>query len=1100
MLRRFFLHYPVRLILLVFAFGSDTAAASCEQKAGRLVALQGAMEIQEGSEDEWKPVAPEREFCPGDRIRTREDSRATVELNNKTYLSLNQQTTIVFSRLKPRAPSWLELLKGVIYVRSRTPSSLDVRTPYINAAIRGTEFLVSADETQGQVMVLEGRVESSNAKGSVMLTSGQAASSRGGAAPVRKVLISPRDAVQWALYYPPVIDLQSLQRHASDPAVRQAAARYLEGDSLGALQALDASAHPDAILRAALLIGLGRTDEARPLLDGVAADDPRYAEALALRSIVALAGNDRDKALALARQATARQPQSPAAWTALSYARQADFDLEGAEQAAREAVKLAPDDGLAHAREADLLASLGHRAEAMEAATTAARLNPHLARAWEVRGFAQLDETDVDAAEKSFRKAIELDSADPLARFGLGLAKIHRGDLEAGTAELEIAASLDPNDSLIRSYLGKAYYEQKNNKVADTEFNQAKQLDPKDPTPWFYEAIKKQTINRPVEALHDVEKAIELNDNRAVYRSRQMLDDDLAARSAALGRIYNTLGFGQRALLEGWKSVNADASDYSGHRFLADSYSSLPGHEVARISELLQSQLLQPENITPVQPHLAERNLILLYGAGPSTLSFNEFNPLFNRDRLALQVSGLAGSHDTYADEVTQSGVWRNVSYSLGQFHYQTGGFRPNADLTQNIYNAFLQGRVNPDLSLQFEARHRDVVYGDLTQNAFPDIFPVQDTLRNYRNIDSVRAGGHYSLNERSDLVFSVIHQDERSHFKQPPYLNEQTKDFTSRGYIAEGQYLLRANRFRLSTGGGYYSTDVYDLYADNPNYRTTHGNAYAYSYLDLPTHLTLTLGLSYDALDHGRLGRFDQLNPKLGVLWQITPQTTLRASGFRTLKRTLTNSQTIEPTQIAGFNQLFDDADGTDAKRYGFGVDHKFTDSLLTGAEISRRDLTLPVADTRFHAREDNIRSYLYWTLSTQWAFSLNYRLERYQNDLSGIPETTTHTIPASVSYFHESGIFSNVGVTYVDQQTHLAATDLTDNIDRLAGNRFTLVDFGLGYRLPRRHGIMQFQIKNIFDSQFNYQGYQFRNAHQDTVPDFIPGRAFFGQLTLAF
>ena len=84
----------------------------------------------------------------------------------------------------------------------------------------------------------------------------------------------------------------------------------------------------------------------------------------------------------------------------------------------------------------------------------------------------------------------------------------------------------------------------------------------------------------------------------------------------------------------------------------------LPRHEIARVSELLQSQLLQPINITPVQPRLAESNLLILSGAGPADLSFNEFNPLFNRNRFALQASGVAGSNSTLGDELVQSGVW----------------------------------------------------------------------------------------------------------------------------------------------------------------------------------------------------------------------------------------------------------------------------------------------------------------------------------------------------------------------------------------------------------------------------------------------------------
>src|SRR5947208_7719173 len=188
----------------------------------------------------------------------------------------------------------------------------------------------------------------------------------------------------------------------------------------------------------------------------------------------------------------------------------------------------------------------------------------------------------------------------------------------------------------------------------------AKQLDPKDPTPYFYDAILKQTTNRPVEALQDMQRAIELNDNRAVYRSRLLLDSDLAARSAALGRIYSDLGFQQLALVEGWKSVNTDPTNYSAHRFLADSYAVLPRHQIARLSELLQSQLLQPLNMTPIQPQLPEANQFLISAGGPGALSFNEFNPIFNRNGITFQTNGLAGENSTYASEGVLSGIYKN--------------------------------------------------------------------------------------------------------------------------------------------------------------------------------------------------------------------------------------------------------------------------------------------------------------------------------------------------------------------------------------------------------------------------------------------------------
>ena len=299
--------------------------------------------------------------------------------------------------------------------------------------------------------------------------------------------------------------------------------------------------------------------------------------------------------------------------------------------------RVSPDNTLAWARLAELWLMFGQLYDALGAAQKAVSLDPVFARTQTVLGFAYLTQVNTNEARRAFERAIERDQADPLPRLGLGLAKIRDGELIEGRKEIDIAVSLDPDNALGRSYLGKAYFEEKMDKQARDQYEISKLLDPKDPTSYFYDAIRKQTTNRPVEALQDLQKAIELNDNRAVYRSRLLLDSDLAARSAAMGRIYSDLGFQQLALVEGWKSVSADPSNFSAHRLLADSYSILPRHEIARVSELLRSQLIQPINTTPIPPSLAESNLFLISAGGPAGLSFNEFHPLFNRDGINFQ-------------------------------------------------------------------------------------------------------------------------------------------------------------------------------------------------------------------------------------------------------------------------------------------------------------------------------------------------------------------------------------------------------------------------------------------------------------------------------
>lgn len=73
-------------------------------------------------------------------------------------------------------------------------------------------------------------------------------------------------------------------------------------------------------------------------------------------------------------------------------------------------------------------------------------------------------------------------------------------------------------------------------------------------------------------------------------------------------------------------------------------------------------------------------------------------------------------------------------------------------------------------------------------------------------------------------------------------------------------------------------------------------------------------------------------MNPKVGFTWEFIPGTTLRAAAFRILKRTLINNQTLEPTQVAGFNQLFDDANLTESWRYGGAIDQKSTENIFGG------------------------------------------------------------------------------------------------------------------------------------------------------------------------
>ncbi|MEE4113326.1 MAG: TonB-dependent receptor, partial [Desulfobacteraceae bacterium] len=901
----------------------------------------------------------EDRFHAGDMIKVGENSRAAFVLKNESTLRVDQHTTLIFSAAEREAPFLIELITGAVHFFSRVHRSLHVVTPFVNGAVEGTEFVARVDAGKTMFSLFEGRLRVFNALGSLLMTKGQAVSVAANQPPVQVAVVHPRDAAQWSLYYPAVIDFKSGDFPCDEDwcgAARQSVDAWRNGRLLEAFNALevipDTVAEPRLLLyRAALRLAVGRVDAAAIDLQQAQSSEAQRGDALALLAVAAVVQNDKEKARQLIDQAMVQSPVSSGVDMANAYVQQAFFDLDGAIASLRSATKKDPDNALAWARLSELSLAKGERTHALSAAQRAAELRPDLAHTLTVLGFAHLAQIKTEKAKEAFAKAIAYDSAAPMARLGLGLAKIRDGQLGEGRGEIEIAACLDPGNALIRSYLGKAYFEEKREDPASVQLAAAKQLDPADPTPWFYNAILKQSVNRPVEALHDLQTSIDLNDNRAVYRSRFLLDEDLAVRSAGIGQIYRDLGFQQLALVQGWKSVNTDPTNYSAHRFLADNYSVLPRHEIARVSELLQSQMLQPLNVRPIQPSLAETNRFILDGTEPSAPAFNEFSPLFLRNRLAWQASGVVGSQSTWGDEIAFSGLYDRYSFSLGQFHHQTDGFRENNDRKSNYYNAFAQISLTPEASLLAEYRLSNADKGDLPLRFDPE--SIDNFYRQEVDRQSIRIGGRYSPNPQNDFLGTLIVSEFEG--KDSSYLPDFDLSYSleeeQTGIMAELQHLLRAEQLNLISGIGYFhsesdNVDTYSIFpSDTYSSRVDHTTPYIYSHIRIPVNVIWTLGASMDFFDSSATDR-DQLNPKIGVTWSLTPATTLRAAAFRTFKRNLIANQTLEPTQVAGFNQFYDEGNLTEAWRYGVAVDQTLGRNLFAGLEYSQRDLEIKYED----------------------------------------------------------------------------------------------------------------------------------------------------------
>lgn len=1078
--------------LFVICSTAVRSAETCTAPLARVVVVTGLVELMQQGTVRLVKADVDAPLCAGDTVVVHQRSQATLLLSNTTAVRLDQGTTVTLSPPSADRPLLLNVVSGAVYVISRTPRPFRIKTPFINANVEGTEFLVEVRRRPGpsdnggclidaidpapteidRVTVYEGRVQvSGDQPGAVPfgLDAGESAVATATRGPTKELVVRPRDAVTWTLYVPSIVQPDG---PTSTPASC-----------------------------AAQLLAQGRLDDAKKVLNkalpaGAATAGRADSLAYALLATIAVAQNQKAESRRLADLAVQLDSGSAPALIARSYAQQAEFQIDDALASVRQADRIAPD-APRKARLAELELAAGHVDAALIAAQAAAETDPRLARGRTILGFVRLVQIDIAKAIDEFNAAILIDPGDPLARLGLGLARIRRGDLSGGRQEIELAAVLDTESSLIRSYLGKAYYEEKRDRSTKAQLALAKGLDPNDPTPWFYDAILSQADNRPVDAVRELQKSIELNDNRAVYRSRLMLDQDQAARMVSLARSYRMLGFDQLALLEAVKSLSLDPGDSSAHRFLAESYAGQVRSEAARVGELFQAQMRQPLGLNTISPQLSTDRRQIVEGAGPAQASSQEFTPLFNRDQVAVKMDGLAGNHRTWGDQVFVSGLHDRIAYSVGQYHFETGGLRPNNDLKRDVYAAFVQLALTPAVRVQAELRDDRSKQGDLSLR-----FDDNDFSRNLRDElqrRSVRIGGLVVLDPASSLLVSAIagHSTERLYSRLDPDNFFQDRE-RLRAY--ETQYMLKGASFHVTTGVSIFRNRVV---LEDPSGSVDSDergrSVYAIAVLTtLPWGLRPELGLSWDTFEQAGI-RTSRVNPKLGLLWTLTPNTTLRAAAFRTIKRSFDANQTLQPSQVYGFNQSYDDPNGTLSGRSGIALHHRIDPDTFIGTEWSARDSRVPgfPGDPYSTWTERFAKAYIYRLLGPRAALTAEFQYERSHRpeDNPGNEAFTrvrTLLLPVSLRFSWPRRWSSALQVTGVSQ--HVQSVDVDGNLVD-GRDRFAVVDALVSYQLPTRSATFSVEAKNLFDTRFRYQ-----EIDAFASPRVAPRRSFFVRVSTSF
>lgn len=333
---------------------------------------------------------------------------------------------------------------------------------------------------------------------------------------------------------------------------------------------------------------------------------------------------------------------------------------------------------------AELEFSFGRTRPAREAVQRTLDLAPSHAQARALQGFLFAADNRLNKVLAAFDRAIALDPALGNAWLGRGLCRRRMGLLGSSIhrssplgeadwlSDLQTAAILEPRRSLLRSYAGKAFAEVGESRRAARELAYAQQLDANDPTPWLYSGWLKWQESRDNEAVRDLGQSIERNDHRALFRSRLLLDQDRAVRSASLAKIYRSAGLDEVSLREAARAVTCDYASHSAHQFLAESYDALrdPARFNLRYETIWFNELLLANLLSPV-------------GAGllSQSLSQQEYARLFEANRLGVFSSTEVRSDGQVREIASQYGLLGRTSYTVDVDYQHNNGVRPNNDL-----------------------------------------------------------------------------------------------------------------------------------------------------------------------------------------------------------------------------------------------------------------------------------------------------------------------------------------------------------------------------------------------------------------------------------
>lgn len=1110
----------ILVVVVYLCVVSITPALGQQSTVATAFVVEGSVSVRQGLSHEWRPLAKGMTVHEGDTIKTGDDGRTALEFVDGAFVRLGRSSAITINEVSPLGEPQVTQTTGSSYFFSRgARREPKIKTPLVNATIRGTELVVVVAPDMTSIDVLHGSVSVSDGSHQEVAVAGEGVTAKRGEPLTKSILVRPSDAVQWMIRFPFIVTSYDLAPSPDSEcsttcveAIKQALDRAGSGSLLHAVESLPADVRDiprGRILRAIALWSVG--DKASALAQLKTLPPDLSGRDAALRSLLYgysdLAESNPNGAEAKLAEAEGYVPGMVNALNLRSYIRQARGDVDGALEVAQlnrlEHGSIAP----LYDREAEMLLSSDRAEEAQDLLANRATRFGESAMSSTLAGFAALSARDFEEAQHHFDTALREDSSLPLPYVGNALVAAQDRDYGSAQKNLSQAIQMDPSVAVYRSYLGKLFFEDENSPKALQEFDAAVELDPLDPTPYLYRSYARVAENDPIGGLEDVERSVELNDGRAVFRSSLLVDKDTAVRSAGLARTFNELGFSQAARLEAIKALNDDYTNYSAHRLLADSYLNFTDLD-ARLSEQRIADLLSPLTFN-------------LFNSLGETNSLGDYNALFDKKetRKATDLAWYSNTDQWYGS-LLATGKGEKYGYLLNYQPDFRNGTRQGAYYNDNIFRGAVQYQLTPDDRLILDNYFRVRETEGSTDADLSEDF----------HLGRSRLGYNHRISPNAMFISQTeyVRNSQHTHVDTERFvdaLNTTTGD-TQSGSFGVDQSLSDRLSWTSMANQLLYTSRYVDsvfgvdgLYADTSrredspvltsndlpalsdiNYgvdsNLTSGSVYEYLSFKVPRRATLTLGVKATRLERS----FTEIppyvddtivdtgvKPKVGLV--LTPNSWLtgRVAYFEELRKSLLEDfSTLEPTTVGGINQRFNDISGTDSRNIGLGLDAKEADLVYGGVQYTKRYLTESVGTAlesgvtdgvsttllqdnqgivSEHSESDILKGYVYTVLSRHSVLTADTLYERFWGTSpDSIVDIATQRYRLAYRHFYGKHIITEAGGTYRMQQF--------EHADDAGG--FWLFDVGAAYRFSEQHGRFFARVDNIFDRGYEYDNFQ--------------------------